>query len=69
MPNFKIEISNTPLFVVIEDRKIQLGMSNISIEQTSGGAKLTLTGMAGDLNQITEIVNYLQSIVLPVPAA
>jgi hypothetical protein len=68
MPDFKIEIDNTPLFLIIEDRKIQLDMANISIEKTSSGAKLHLTGMAGEMNQVNDLVNYLQSIAMPIAA-
>lgn len=63
-------VKETPLFVIIDDRKIQLDRANITLIRTATGATFQLTGTAADLGQINELNAYLQSIpVEPVQSA
>lgn len=62
MISSKTEIRNTPLTLTIDDRKLNLSIANISIEQTATGSKLIITGNPGDRNQVVDLASYLQQI-------
>jgi hypothetical protein len=60
-----ISIKDTPLFIQVDGYNLDLTLANITLIQSSAGVTLQLTGVGSDLNQITDLRTYLQSI-LPV---
>jgi hypothetical protein len=60
-----ISIKDTPLFIQVDGYKLDLTLANITLIQSNAGVTLQLTGVGSDLNQITDLRTYLQSI-LPV---
>jgi hypothetical protein len=62
MSSNKTTVTDIPLYVLVEDCKINLTSAKISLDKSAGTATLQITGSAADLNQINDLVAYLQSI-------
>ena len=62
MKSNKTLVTDTPLFLVVDDRKIQLNTANVSIERRITGAIIQISGTADDMGQINDLSNYLVSI-------
>jgi hypothetical protein len=63
-----ISATQTPLFVIVEDRKFSFDLANISIERTATGAQLRIAGFGSDPNQILDLATFIQSIPVDAPA-
>jgi hypothetical protein len=59
--------TQTPLFVIVEDRKFTFDLANISIERTATGAQLRIAGFGSDPNQILDLATFIQSIQVDAP--
>jgi hypothetical protein len=62
MSSNKTTVTDIPLYLLVEDRKINLTGAKISLDKSAGTATLQITGSAADLNQINDLATYLQSI-------
>jgi hypothetical protein len=62
-----VTVKGTPVFLIVDDRKIQLDKATISIERRGADGTLQINGIGTDLSQLNDLAVYLESILSPPP--